>query len=128
MPTINKKEIKTKPVKYKHEKKVKAASFYDSLAWRRLRDTYISLHPICECCLEHEHVEPATEVHHKTPFMRGETDVEKWNLFLSEKNLMSLCEKCHLAMHVKDREYGLGSLTELTDTEWRYAHGFNCKT
>ena len=123
MPRINKKEIKEKPVKYKREKP--SADFYNSMAWKRLRDTYISLHPLCECCLDHNRVETATEIHHKRPFMRGETEVEQWNLFLDEKNLMSLCDKCHLALHVKDREYNLGILDTLNDREYEYAHGLN---
>lgn len=125
MPRINRKQIKEKSVKYKSEKKELSASFYDSLAWKRLRNTYISLHPLCECCLEHNKVEAATEVHHKRPWSRGESEEEKWQLFLDERNLMSLCQQCHLALHMKDREYGLSSLDELTETEWKYAKGLN---
>lgn len=122
MPTIRKKEIKEKPVKYKSERKQNAADHYSSPAWRRLRDVYISLHPICEECLKHGRVEPATEVHHKVPWSRGETDIEQWQLFLDEKNLYSVCDKCHTALHVKDREYNMGRLDDLTDKEYNYAH------
>lgn len=125
MPTINKKELKTKPVKYKREKKEKAASFYDSLAWKRLRNTFISLHPICQCCLEHNRVTPADEVHHKIPWSRGESETEQWELFLNEKNLMSVCRTCHIGLHNKDKEYHMGSLDSLTDTEYKYIHHLN---
>ena len=122
MPTINKRELKTKPIKYKHEKQELAQDFYSSKAWRRLRDTYISLHPLCECCIQHEKIEPASEVHHKVPYLRGETEEERWSLFLDEKNLMSLCEKCHLGLHNKDKIYHLVKLDTLTDKEWKEAH------
>lgn len=125
MPTINKKEIKTKPVKYKHEKKEKSATFYNSPAWGRLRNTYISLHPLCEICLEQNHVEPATECHHAIPFLRGNNEQERWELFLDEKNLISVCSKCHTALHVKDNMYHMARLDNLTEREWKYAHGLN---
>ena len=120
MPRINKREIKEKPVKYKKESK--SEPFYGTTAWKRLRDTYISLHPICECCLEHGKVEPAKEVHHERPFLRGETEEEQWKLFLDEKNLMSVCSKCHTALHVKDNMYHMDVLDDLTEKEWKYAH------
>ena len=120
MPTINKKEIKEKSVKYKHDNK--STDFYGSMAWRRLRDTFISLHPLCQCCLEHGKVEPATQAHHIIPFLRGGDEQERWELFLDEKNLLALCDKCHTALHVKDREYNMGRLDDLTDKEWKYAH------
>ena len=122
MPKINKKEIKTKSVKYSNEKKKTQESFYSTTAWRRLRDTYISLHPICEECIKHSHVTEAKEVHHKKPFMRGETEEERWQLFLDEHNLMSLCDKCHSALHTKDNMYHMNVLDELTDKEYNYAH------
>lgn len=125
MPQINKREIKEKPIKYKHEKKEKTTDFYGSLAWKRLRDTYISLHPICECCLEHHKVTSATAVHHKCPWSRGESEEEQWKLFLDEKNLMSVCEQCHIGLHNKDREYHLGILDSLTDIEYNYIHHLN---
>ena len=121
MPTINRRIHKEKPVKYKKENK--SEPFYGSTAWRRLRDTYISLHPICECCLKHERITPASETHHKIPFLRGENEEEQWKLFLDEKNLMSLCSKCHTALHVKDNMYHMSVLDELTDKEYNYAHG-----
>jgi len=122
MPRINRKEIKSKPIKYKNEKTKVQESFYNSTAWKRLRETYISLHPLCEICLEHEKITPAKEVHHKKPYMRGETDEERWQLFLDEHNLMALCPKCHSAVHTKDNMYHMSVLDELTDKEYNYAH------
>ena len=125
MPNINRVPIKEKQVKYRHEAVEHANSFYGSNAWKRLRNTYLSTHPVCECCLEHNKVNPAEHVHHKTPWDRGETEAEKWELFLKESNLMSVCSKCHLGLHNKDRQYHLGSLDSLTDSEYRYIHGLN---
>jgi len=125
MPTINRKPIQPPKVEYKKESKVHAQEFYNSLAWKRLRDTYLKTHAICECCLEHGRVIPATDIHHKVPWDRGKTEEEKWQLFLNEKNLLSVCETCHHALHFKDKQYHLSSLDSLTDTEYRYAHGLN---
>jgi 5-methylcytosine-specific restriction protein A len=125
MPVINRKGIREKKVKYKSDKKAKSEDFYNSIAWKRLQNTYISLHPLCECCMEHGRVVPAAAVHHKHPFLRGETEEEQWQLFLDQKNLMSVCNKCHIALHNKDREYHLGCLDSLSDLEYRYTHGLN---
>lgn len=123
MPQINKKQIKEKKVPYKSEKKERSTDFYGSLAWKRLRQTFISLHPLCQFCLEQNRVESATECHHAIPFLRGSNEEERWELFLDEKNLIPLCSKCHTAVHVKDNMYNMGRLDNLTEKEWKYAHG-----
>lgn len=122
MPQINRKQLTQKRVKYKNETREKNGEFYGSVAWRRLRDTYISLHPLCECCLSHEVITPAVEVHHKKPFMRGDTEEEQWRLFLDERNLMALCKQCHIGLHLKDRDYNLNSLDNLTQKEYDEVH------
>ena len=125
MATINRKPLQPNKVKYKSESRTHTQEFYNSIAWKRLRDVYFKTHPICECCREHGRVVPATDVHHKRPWDRGSTEEEKWQLFLDEKNLLSCCETCHHAIHFKDKEYHLSSLDSLTDIEYRYAHGLN---
>lgn len=120
-PTINRRIHKEKPVKYNKENK--SDPFYSTIAWKRMRDTLISLHPLCMECLRHERVTPATTVHHIRPFLRGETEEEQWKLFLDEKNCMCLCEKCHIGLHNKDREYHLAALDNLTDKEYNEIHG-----
>ena len=127
MPVINKKYINPKQVKYKHESQVNSSSFYNSLAWKRLRNTFLSTHPLCRVCLDHERVTPAVDIHHKIPFYRGNTEEEKWSLFLDEKNLIPVCETCHYALHFKDKQYNLLCLDNLTDIEYNYAHGLNYK-
>ena len=55
--------------------------------WRRIRNWYISLNPMCERCAAAGRITPAREVHHIIPLSEGGThDVE---------NLMSLCKSCH---------------------------------
>jgi 5-methylcytosine-specific restriction protein A len=56
-------------------------------SWRKIRNTYLSLHPFCESCLKQGKYIKATEVHHILPLQHGGThDLE---------NLMSLCKPCH---------------------------------
>ena len=55
--------------------------------WRKIRDRYISIHPLCEQCLKHDVMSTAEEVHHITPLSQGGTH--------AEENLMSLCKSCH---------------------------------
>lgn len=121
MPYIKRKEIQPTKVKYKHEDK--SALYYSSEAWIKFREIYTKEHPLCAFCLEHERIEPTTCLHHATPFLRGESEEERWNLFLDPKNIIPLCSKCHTAVHVKDRMYHLGRLDSLTDKEYNYAHG-----
>ena len=123
MPTINRKRIREKQVKYKSEASKQSTDFYGSMAWKRLRNTFISLHPLCQFCLENNKVEPATQCHHARPFLRGNNEQERWELFLDEKNIIPLCSKCHTAVHVKDNMYNMGRLDNLTEKEWKYAHG-----
>lgn len=125
MPTIKRKELHEKQVSYRHESQEMTSNFYNSMAWKRLRNTYLSTHPLCEICLQHEKVEPTEHIHHRVPWQRGINEEEKWKLFLDEKNLISVCSDCHMALHNKDRQYHLGSLDSLTDTEWKYAKKLN---
>jgi len=56
-------------------------------SWKRIRDRYITAHPLCEQCQKDGRITPAEEVHHIKPLSQGGTnDVD---------NLMSLCTSCH---------------------------------
>ena len=55
--------------------------------WKRIRDRYISLHPLCERCEKQGRIPPAEEVHHIKPLSCGGTN--------ETSNLMSLCTSCH---------------------------------
>jgi hypothetical protein len=98
-----------------------SAYYYTSKAWNRLRNLYISLHPICEECIRHGHVEPATEIHHKYPFMQEKTEEARWNTLLNENNLIAVCNKCHYGFHNKLRHNHLLETDNLTDEEWEQA-------
>ena len=60
-------------------------------AWKRIRDSYIKEHPLCEKCLGEGKVTLAAEVHHILPVSRGGTH--------SRDNLMALCQSCHNKIH-----------------------------
>ena len=59
--------------------------------WRKIRDRYITAHPLCERCLINGRYTPADLVHHKKPLSDGGTN--------DESNLMSLCYSCHEKEH-----------------------------
>ena len=56
-------------------------------AWKRIRDRYITAHPLCEQCERNNKITPAQEVHHIKPLSQGGTH--------DEQNLMALCTPCH---------------------------------
>lgn len=62
-------------------------------AWRRVRQRYVSAHPLCERCLEQGRMTPVEEVHHIIPVSQGGTS--------EESNLMSLCKSCHNKIHLE---------------------------
>lgn len=63
-------------------------------AWKRIRDRYISMHPLCEKCRKEDRLTVAEEVHHILPLSRGGTH--------HEENLMALCKPCHSEITAKD--------------------------
>ena len=62
-------------------------------AWRRVRQRYVSAHPLCERCLKEGRMTPVDEVHHIIPVSQGGTN--------DESNLMSLCKSCHNKIHLE---------------------------
>lgn len=62
-------------------------------AWKRIRDSYIAVHPLCECCQSDGKITPAKEVHHKLPVSQGGQH--------NKENLMSLCRSCHNKIHLE---------------------------
>lgn len=97
MPQINKPERKPRPERKETDMRKLRQKAYQNTTWRKLRDTYMKSHPICEECLKTGKITPATDVHHiKTPFRNGEVN---YGLLLDDKNLMSLCSECHGKIH-----------------------------
>lgn len=98
MPQINKLEKKKKTFERKDTdmRKLRQQA-YQNTAWRKLRDTYMHNHPICEECLNKGKVTPATDIHHMiSPFQHGEVN---YTLLLDYDNLMALCKECHATLH-----------------------------
>lgn len=98
MPTINKKTCKQENIKWNTNRSIE---FYNSPAWKTLRNNYKLHHPLCEECLNKGISKPAEHVHHKIPFLSGKDDNEKWSLLLDVNNLQSLCAYCHREKHKK---------------------------
>ena len=63
-------------------------------AWRRIRDGYLSEHPMCEKCQQAGKLTAAVEVHHIKPLSKGGTH--------AEANLMALCKKCHSGITARE--------------------------
>lgn len=62
-------------------------------AWKRIRDRYAAVHPLCERCLKEGRLTPVEEVHHILPISKGGDH--------RERNLMSLCQSCHTKLHLE---------------------------
>ena len=100
MPTLN---ITKKTKKETNQRNENTASremrrkAYNNTEWRKLRDTYIKEHPLCEDCLDKGKVVPAEDIHHiRSPFQNGECNKA---LLLDYNNLMALCKQCHNKRH-----------------------------
>src|SRR5512134_1608810 len=53
--------------------------------WRKVRKLKLRQDPLCQDCIEHDRVEPATQVHHLEPLVR------RPDLAFTMENLRSLC-------------------------------------
>ncbi|MBP5784539.1 MAG: hypothetical protein J6W16_03015 [Methanobrevibacter sp.] len=122
MATINKNRIRPKHVDRICSETFNSATFYNSLAWKRMRDVYYKENPICYECLQHERITSANDIHHLRRFSSGANEEEQWKLFLNMNNLRSLCEACHVGYHIKMKRYGLDYVDGLTEKEYREAH------
>jgi len=74
----------------RHQRDKKAAMFYKSIEWLRVRQqALIRDHGLCQDCLLEQRITPADMVHHKIPVRMD------WELRLRLDNLVSLCNRCH---------------------------------
>jgi len=55
--------------------------------WRKIRELYVTMHPVCEHCLEAGIYVPVDEVHHIVPVADGGSH--------DDDNLVSLYRSCH---------------------------------
>lgn len=67
--------------------------------WRRLRNWYLSQHPLCEQCRKEGIYTVAECVHHITPVEDARSESEMAQLAYNPNNLMALCIDCHTAIH-----------------------------
>ena len=100
MPTLNLQKKTKKETNQRNENTVSREmrrKAYNNTEWRKLRDTYIKEHPLCEDCLNEGKVVPAEDIHHiRSPFQNGECNKA---LLLDYNNLMALCKQCHNKRH-----------------------------
>lgn len=61
--------------------------FYSTVAWRRFRDHYLIMHPLCVDCEDEGDIEAAVVVDHIKPFK------ERPDLALDEDNMRGLCRR-----------------------------------
>lgn len=102
MATINKLERKkTSLVRKETDMRKLRQKAYQNTTWRKLRETYMREHPICEECLKKGKVTAAQDIHHKvSPFKGGEIN---YTLLLDPDNLMALCKDCHGNIHAEQQ-------------------------
>lgn len=65
------------------------SELYNNKRWRGMRMKQLRKQPLCERCLGHSIIKPATIAHHKQPHRGNLT------LFYDANNLASSCADCH---------------------------------
>ena len=104
MPYINLKKKTKKETNQRNEhtdSRELRRTAYNNSSWRKLRNTYIKEHPICEDCLSNGKITPAEDIHHiESPFKNGEINYHK---LLDSNNLVALCKQCHSSRHNKEQ-------------------------
>ena len=100
MPTLNLQKKTKKEINQRNEhtpNRELRHKYYNAPEWKKLRETYIKEHPLCEDCLNEGKVVPAEDIHHiRSPFQNGECNKA---LLLDYNNLMALCKQCHNKRH-----------------------------
>ena len=71
--------------------------FYNSKAWRSLRNYKIQMNPLCEMCESKGLTEPGKEIDHITA-------IKDDGQMLNIRNLQTLCKSCHASKSAKERE------------------------
>lgn len=91
-PPSNKKErVKRHNEKWNH--------YYGNPKWKKLRDYFMLLHPLCrECAIEGRSV-PAEHAHHRVPFSWFDLEEDRWAALLDIDNIEPICSKCHSKIH-----------------------------
>jgi len=71
--------------------------FYQSAAWKRLKEWKLAHDPLCETCLQAGLTVPTDVVHHMIPIKKGTKKLEL-------DFLVSLCHACHQAIEGEMRK------------------------
>ena len=93
---------KRNPEAVKTDKQKMRAEAYATPQWKKMRETYLKEHPLCEECLKIGKVTPATQVHHKISPFKGEEI--NWGLLYDYKNLEAVDAVCHQRIHNAKRQ------------------------
>ena len=73
-----------------NEEELRIQKFYNSKAWRQMRDKIMARsNGLCVCCWARGVVRNATSVHHIKKLR------ERFDLRLNEDNLIAVCRSCH---------------------------------
>jgi len=76
-----------------------------SSRWRKLRNEWLTEHPLCQMHKEQGKIVAAQCVHHITPIESANNDRLMESLAFSTTNLMSLCFECHAQIHKAQRSH-----------------------
>lgn len=99
MPTLNKPKRTHSTAYKKYGQQADIQKIYNTSIWKKLRQGYISQHPLCESCLLENKITPAYDVHHIREISNGRTILEMQDIAYDSNNLMSLCRECHRKIH-----------------------------
>lgn len=97
MPTI--KRLKKQNRKIDTFRVAERQKIYNTRRWAKLRAVKFRMNPLCERCAEGGRVIPAEDIHHIVSFMSADDPIRRAYLAFDFDNLMSLCKKCHQAIH-----------------------------
>ena len=102
MPYISHRRISTRKEREREQNKrrnEKWNAYYGNPKWKKLRDYYMMISPLCrDCAIEGRSV-AADECHHSTPWDWWPDPVDKWKALLCPDLLVPLCKKHHLERH-----------------------------
>ena len=87
------------PVQIKDTSTEERSKFYNSKHWKKIRNTYIQEHPLCELSLLRGLTIPADCVHHCIKFYDQWNDQIRWKLLYDQDNLIALSNDMHNAIH-----------------------------
>ena len=108
-PTINKLPKKPRSTYHSNteDRELRKKAYNDS-RWKKVRQTHIQNHPLCEQCLKEGRVYAGTledplQVHHLTSPFKGGTI--NYDLLLDSNNLETICSHHHALLHQEEKGY-----------------------